>query len=211
MPFGIFGKRKTLEEQLKEHKRSIDRSIRELDRERAKLQRQEQQCIVEIKKMAKAGQTNAAKIMAKDLVRTRKNVDKFYRMKTQLQAVSLRLQTLKSTQALTNVMQKTAQAMGKMNAQLNLPGLQRTMMQFEQQNEMMNSKQEMVDDTLDDVFAEDDEEEETEEVVNAVFQEIGLDIDGSLPNVANNPSAVASTQQSSEDTELMQRLEQLRK
>ena len=34
----------------------------------------------------------ACKVMAKDLVRTRRNVQKFYQMKTQLQAVGLRIQ-----------------------------------------------------------------------------------------------------------------------
>lgn len=34
----------------------------------------------------------ACKVMAKDLVRTRRNVQKFYQMKTQLQAVGLRMQ-----------------------------------------------------------------------------------------------------------------------
>ncbi|KAL0213494.1 hypothetical protein RCL1_007120 [Eukaryota sp. TZLM3-RCL] len=207
---GLFGRRPTLEEQLKEYKRTIDKSTRELDRERQKLQRQEQQCLNEIKKMAQQGQMNAAKIMAKDIVRTRKNIDKFFRMKTQLQAVSLRLSTLKSTQSLASVMKKTTQAMGRMNQQLNLPALQRTMMEFERQNEMLESKNEMIDDTLDDVFAEDDEEEETEELVSAIFSQIGLQIDGSLPNVgvsANQPVA----QTSGEDGELMDRLAQLRK
>lgn len=36
--------------------------------------------------------------MAKDLVRTRRYVSKFYQMRTQLQAVSLRLQTLRSNE-----------------------------------------------------------------------------------------------------------------
>ncbi|KAL0205489.1 hypothetical protein P9112_000796 [Eukaryota sp. TZLM1-RC] len=207
---GLFGRRKTLEEQLKEYKRTIDKSVRELDRERNRMQRQEQQTVVEIKKMAKAGQTNAAKLMAKDIVRTRKNIDKFYRMKTQLQAVSLRLQTLKSSHSLASVMKKTTQAMGRMNAQLNLPSLQRTMMQFEQQSEMLDSKNEMIDDTLDDVFAEEDEEEETEELIGAVLNEIGLDLSSTAPAVPT--SAVGQpSQESNADADLMNRLEQLRK
>lgn len=35
---------------------------------------------------------SACKVMAKDLVRTRRYVQKFYQMKTQLQAVGLRIQ-----------------------------------------------------------------------------------------------------------------------
>ena len=46
--------------------------------------------------------------MAKDLVRTRANIQKFHRMKSQLQAVSLRIQTIKSTAAMANAMSGAA-------------------------------------------------------------------------------------------------------
>jgi charged multivesicular body protein 2A len=49
--------------------------------------------------MASQNQMSAVKLMAKDLVRTRHSITKFYALKSQLQGVSLRMQTLKSTQA----------------------------------------------------------------------------------------------------------------
>jgi charged multivesicular body protein 2A len=42
--------------------------------------------------------------MAKDLVRTRRYVQKFYQMRTQLQAVGLRIQTLRSNQQMAEAM-----------------------------------------------------------------------------------------------------------
>lgn len=42
----------------------------------------------------------AVKIMAKDLVRTRNNVSRFYKMRTELQAVALRIQTVSSQNAM---------------------------------------------------------------------------------------------------------------
>jgi len=42
--------------------------------------------------------------MAKDLVRTRRYISKFYGMKTQLQAVSLRIQTMRSNQQMAEAM-----------------------------------------------------------------------------------------------------------
>lgn len=47
---------KTPAEQLRENKRMIDRAIRELDRERTKMEAQEKKTIAEMKKLAKAGQ-----------------------------------------------------------------------------------------------------------------------------------------------------------
>ena len=88
----IFGSRKTPAELLKQHQRALQKATRELDRERTKMEQQEKKLISDIKKTAKQGQMNACKVMAKDLVRTRRYIQKFYQMRTQLQAVSLRIQ-----------------------------------------------------------------------------------------------------------------------
>mmetsp|Transcript_26317 Transcript_26317/g.77824 ORF Transcript_26317/g.77824 Transcript_26317/m.77824 type:complete len:104 (-) Transcript_26317:954-1265(-) len=61
----VFGKEKTLKEQLRENKRMINRAVRELDRERAALEREEKRLTIEIKKMAKEQQMGAVRIMAK--------------------------------------------------------------------------------------------------------------------------------------------------
>lgn len=79
-------------ERLRKHQRSLEKTQRELDRERIKLENQEKKLIQEIKKSAKAGQMGACKVQAKDLVRTRRYIEKFYSMRTQLQAISLRIQ-----------------------------------------------------------------------------------------------------------------------
>lgn len=94
----LFGKRLTPQERLRKHQRSLERTQRELDRERSKLEQQEKKLIQDIKRAAKQGQMGACQVMAKDLVRTRRYIQKFYQMKTQLQAVSLRIQTVGTNQ-----------------------------------------------------------------------------------------------------------------
>ena len=46
-----------------------------------------------------------------------------------------------------------------MNKRMNLPQLQKIMMQFERESEIMDIKEETISDTIDDVIGEDDEEE----------------------------------------------------
>ena len=94
----------TPQEQMRAHKRGINRAMRELDRERNKLQLQEKKLITEIKKLARQGQESSVRILAKDLVRVRGSVTKFYSMKSQLQAVEMRLQTMKSTHAMSEAL-----------------------------------------------------------------------------------------------------------
>ncbi len=81
--------------------------IRELDKERTQLERQEKKLVTDIKKMAKSGQMEAVRIMAKDLVRTRNFVKKFILMRANIQAISLKVQTLKSQAAMANAMKGT--------------------------------------------------------------------------------------------------------
>jgi hypothetical protein len=62
-----------------------------------------------------------------------------------------------------------------MNRQMNLPALQRIAMEFERENDIMDQRQEMMDDAIDDVTGLEDEEE-GEEVINQVLDEIGVDL-----------------------------------
>ncbi|GJP32213.1 hypothetical protein CLOM_g16809 [Closterium sp. NIES-68] len=187
----LFGKKKTPAEILRENKRMLDRSIRELDRERAQLQLQEKKLVADIKKSAKQGQMGAVRVMAKDLIRTRHQVTKFYGLKSQLQGVSLRIQTLKSTQAMADAMKGVTKAMRSMNKQLNLPALQKVMREFEMANERMEMTSEVMGDAIDDAMEGDEEEEETEELISQVLDEIGIDIDQQLVSA---PTAAAAPQ-----------------
>lgn len=62
---------------------------------------------------------DAVKVQAKDLVRTRRYVKKFILMKANIQAVSLKVQTLKSTNAMAQAMRGVTKAMARMNSQVS--------------------------------------------------------------------------------------------
>eukprot|EP00761_Pharyngomonas_kirbyi_P011364 gb/GECH01011389.1/.p1 GENE.gb/GECH01011389.1/~~gb/GECH01011389.1/.p1 ORF type:complete len:212 (+),score=68.82 gb/GECH01011389.1/:1-636(+) len=206
----LFGKKKSPKEIMREYKRGIDRTIRELDRERTKMQSQEKKLISDMKKMAKQNQMDAVKIMAKDLVRTRNYITKFYRMRAQMQAVSLRLQTLRSTQQMNEAMKGVTKTMMVMNKRMNIPQMQRIMMEFQKQSEMMDMKEEVMNDSIDDAFEEDEDEEEEEGLVNAVLDEIGLDLSGKLGNTPGN-KLESGEKDASADNDLQNRLDSLRK
>jgi hypothetical protein len=72
-------------------------------------------------------------------------------------------------------MKGATQLLGSMNRQMNLPALQRIAMEFEKENDIMDQRQEMMDDAIDDVTGLEDEEE-GEEVVQQVLDEIGIDL-----------------------------------
>jgi len=119
------------------------------------------------------------KIQAKDLVRTRQYVQKFYQMRSQLQAVQLKLEVARTTEAMSSAMTGVTKALGAMNKQMNIPQLQQIMMEFERNNEQAEMQQEMMDDAMDDVMEGDEEEEDA--IVSQVLDEIGVTMGDSVP------------------------------
>merc|ERR1719378_793416 len=167
--------------------------------------------------MAKDGQMDAVKIMAKDLVRTKRYVKKFILMRANLQGVSLKIQTLRSDNAMAQAMKGCTKTMASMNKKMNLPQIQKIMMEFEKQSEIMDMKEEMMSDAIDDVMGEDDEESDA--VVNQVLDELGLGLTDQLSGLPETGGKLTTgaTQQpqaaavSDADADLQERLDNLRK
>ena len=112
------------------------------------------------------------KIMAKDLVRTRTYITKFIELRSHLNAVALKLQTVKSQEAMARAMKSVArgvvrtvqlghaltgstpaqvtEAMVRMNKTVNIPSIQKIMVNFQVENERAEMTQEVMGDMLDD-------------------------------------------------------------
>lgn len=126
-------------------------------------------------------------------------------MRSQLQKVSLRLQvsvpsttrrprsffdlacsqTYRTNEQMMQAMKGATMALGSMNRTMNLPSLQRIAMEFERENDIMEQRQEMMDDAIDDAM-DVGLEEEGDEVVEQVLEEIGVDLSqavGLLPSL----------------------------
>mmetsp|Transcript_100873 Transcript_100873/g.289560 ORF Transcript_100873/g.289560 Transcript_100873/m.289560 type:complete len:198 (-) Transcript_100873:200-793(-) len=145
---------------------------------------EEKKLIADIKKMAKAEQMSAVKIQAKELVRTRNYITKFIQLRAHLNGVLLKIQCVKSHEAMASAMKSTTGAMIKMNQQFSIPGLQKIMMEFQRENEKAELTQEMMGETLDDVMDEEGDEEEQDKIVDQVLDEIGVSFGDQIPEAA---------------------------
>uniref|UniRef100_A0A6M2DQI7 Putative vacuolar assembly/sorting protein did4 n=1 Tax=Xenopsylla cheopis TaxID=163159 RepID=A0A6M2DQI7_XENCH len=189
----LFGHRMTPDEMLRKNQRALNKAIRELDRERMRMEQQEKKVIADIKKLAKEGQMDAVKIMAKDLIRTRRYIKKFMIMKANIQAVSLKIQTLKSQNTMAQAMKGVTKAMQNMNKQLNMPQIQKILHEFEKQSEIMDMKEEMINDSIDDAMEEDDDEEESDAIVSQVLDELGLQLTDTLSGLPQASGSLAAS------------------
>jgi hypothetical protein len=104
-------------------------------------------------------------------------------MKAELQAVSLRMQTMRASTQMSEAMRGVTRIMMGMNRQIQLPQMQMIMREFEKQSEVMDMKEEMMNDAIDDVMEGEDEEEETEEVISKILDEIGINLNSEVRGI----------------------------
>ena len=167
-------------EQMREYRRGLKRAVREIERERVKLQNEEKKLIAEIKRTAKTNNIGPVKVMAKDLVRLRRHVNKFYEMKSQISGIDLRLQTMSSTQTMAEVLRGVTPALASINKQMNLPELNNMMKEFYKENQKMEMTEEMMGDAVDMALDHEDDDAQTDQVVSEVLSEIGVEISGQM-------------------------------
>lgn len=77
-------------------------------------------------------------------------------------------------------MKGVSRAMMNMNRQMNMPQIQQILHEFEKQSEIMDMKEEMINDAIDDAMEEDGDDEESDAVVSQVLDELGLQLNDQL-------------------------------
>ncbi|CAK9024489.1 Charged multivesicular body protein 2a (Chromatin-modifying protein 2a) (CHMP2a) [Durusdinium trenchii] len=181
------GNRMTLQEQMRANKRMINKAMRELDRERVTLEREQKKLEADIKKMAAKNQMDAVRVMAKDLVRTKAAIQKFYTMRSNLQGLSIKMQTMKTSHEMGLAMGKMTKAMKRMNKKMKISSLQKLSLEFQMASEKSNVTEEMMNDILDDAFDDGETEEAEDAVVAQVLDEIGVTLTDNLEAAPSGP------------------------
>ena len=112
-------------------------------------------------------------------------------------------------------MKGMTKAMVGMNKSMNLPQMQKIMMEFAKQSEMMDFKEEAMGDAIDDVMEDEDDEEEQNEMVSQIIAEVNMDLSSKLGAAQAGtknlqPQNEQETKEEDED-DLQKRLDMLRK
>lgn len=173
-------KPKEMKEILRENDRMIKRAVRDIEKEIRNLEREQTRIGSDIKKNAKAGQPDAAKALAKGYVRTKNYINRLIMMETQLKGMSLQMQTIKTSHAMSEAMKGVTSAMQKMNKQMDLPALNKIMADFMRENNIQELVQEEMGDLLDDALTQEGAEAEEEQVISQVMDELGIEFSASL-------------------------------
>ena len=179
-----------VKEQIKMQKRSVDRSRRALEREAKKLERERKKMLTQIKKLAESGKTTGAKMLAKDIIRSKNQQAKIEQCVGQLSAVSLRIGACASLNELSDAMTNCANAMTLVSSKLDAKKMAHMAKEMAKQDMQLEMKSDMMSEVLE--ALDDTNEEESEELYNQVLQEAGvnlaqqLNVDGDKSVQVNN-------------------------
>lgn len=185
--FNFFGNKPTVKEQQRENDRALRKVGRDIERERRQLEREEKKLEMEIKTLAREGNNEGCKLLAKQLIQLRKQKTRTYAANSKIQSIGIQNKAMGANVALADAMSKTAKTMGTANKLMKPEQVAADMKAFGQASMKMEMTEEMINDTLDDMLAESGDEEESEQIVSKVLDEIGIEISGKM---AQAPSAV---------------------
>lgn len=195
----LFGKKKpTPNEAAKAAKRQTKKDVRssqrDIEREIRDLERQEKTIMSEIKQRAKQPGVKgmddpSLKAMAKNLVQVRNQRDKMYQAKAQLGAVGMQVNSMASQVAAATAVGSVTTAMNKANSAVDAQAMSKIMNEFARENEVLQIREEMMDDALTDAFDADGLEEDADEVTGQVLAELGIEMDQKMVGL-NAPSAM---------------------
>ncbi|GAN01797.1 vacuolar sorting protein VPS24 [Mucor ambiguus] len=196
----FFGKKtpdelvKKWRQEIRGQQRGIDRQIRAIDAEEAKVKKS-------IKQVAKKGDVKNCKMLAKELIRSQRHKNRLYTSKAQMNSIIMQLEHQLATLKVAGSLQKSGEVMKLVNQLARLPEMSQTMQQMSM--EMTKAipqagiMEEMIGDTMDMMDDDDIEEAADEEVNNVLFQIT----DGMLGEAGSVGPALESKPMVTEDEE----------
>ena len=176
--------------------RTLIKVVWNLGRERFKVESKEKKLIADIKKAAKDNQMDTVKIMAKELVRTRRYLKKCILMRANIRALIIKVETIDSEKDLAQAMKGVPRALRSFNIELSELQYQHPLEQFDLQSLIMKVKEDMMNEVIDDAMGHEDAEEETDAVVTRILDELGVQLNqqlSDLPSTGGSFSVAAAS------------------
>lgn len=132
---------------LEDQQKTIKKSIREVDREKNRMTREEQKDVQRLKKAAKEGQMGAVQEIAKAIAKNRKHVTQLYKLETKLQSFHTQIQGIKSQAVMLKGIREITRAMGQMNKSFSVGAFSIILNEFKSQSLELSTKEEMIEES----------------------------------------------------------------
>ncbi|XP_063040743.1 charged multivesicular body protein 3 [Engraulis encrasicolus] len=191
---------------LRKEMRVIDRQIRDIQREQDKVKRS-------IKDAAKKGQKDVCVVLAKEVVQSKKAINKLYASKAQMNSILLSMKNQLALIRVSGALQKSTEVMKAMQSLVKIPEIQATMRELSKEMCKAGIIEEMMEDVFEGMEDEDEMEEEAEAEVDKILFEITAGALGKAPSKVTDAlpepepqgaAAASEEEEEEEDIEEMQ-------
>jgi len=185
---GLFGKSPSRDpkEQVREWTSKLRKEQNQIEREVKKIQRQEAKVELSLKQAAKKGDKDVCKVLAKEIIHSRKAVGKMYASKAHINSIQMQMQNQLSVVKVTGALEKSTHVMQAMQRLVKVPEIQATMRELSKEMMKAGIIEEMLEDTMEGL-EDDDLEEAADTEVEKVLWEL------TKGQLGEAPDAVADT------------------
>ena len=201
---GLFGKTKSADpkEQVQEWCKKIRKEGYNLDRQINAIKREELKVSNSLKEAAKKGDKEVCAILAKEIINSRKSVNKLYTAKANLSSVQNQMKGQLATLKVSGALSQSADVMKSMNALVKIPETQKVMMELSKEMMKAGIIEEMLDDTMEGFTEEESLEEAAQEEIDKIILEL------TTGKLTDAPAAVKDTLPAQESREEEEEVEE---
>lgn len=180
---GLFGKSQPEDPktQVNEWSHKIRKEGYQLDRQIRNIQREEEKIKRSLKEAAKKGDKGVSTILAKEVLRARKAVNKIRTTKTQLNSVQMQMKNQLATLRVCGSLQKSTEVMQAMQGLIRVPEVAATMRELSKEMMRAGIIEEMLEETMDTMEDPEEMEEEAQEEIDKVLWELTQGTLGKAP------------------------------
>lgn len=181
-------------EQLRDWQRRLRQECRNLERQIRDIQKEEKAVHKSIREAAKRNDMGTAKALAKEILMSRKAVNRLHENKAQLNSISMHLGESVALARTVGHLSKSAEVMKLVNNLMKAPEMAATMQEFTKEITKAGVIEEFVNDAVDSALDSEDIEEETEEEVEKVLSEIAGETAAQLPEAVRKERTKVAAQ-----------------
>merc|ERR1719153_1543029 len=149
-------------EQVREWCKTLRKEERKIERQVTAIRREEQKVSRSLKEAAKKGDKDVCKILAKEIVNSRKSVNKLYAAKANMSSVQMQMKTQLATVKIAGALSSSTEVLKTMQQLVKLPEIQKTMMEMSREMMKAGILEEMLEDTMEGLGDEEELEETME-------------------------------------------------
>merc|ERR1711874_560061 len=194
---------------MEKHLFNLKFAAKQLNRDSKKAEKEEKAERAKLKKAMEKGNMEVARIHAENAIRQKNQSLNFLRMSARVDAVASRVQSAVTTRKVTKSMEGVVKGMSAAMKSMNLEKISTLMDSFEKQFEDLDVQTGVMEGAMSQTTATNVPQEGVDNLMKQAADEAGLELNMELPG-AQSATIGQSTQASTEQDELSQRLARLR-